>query len=712
MMKQIITKHLPILFAGVFSLMTAGDLSASGPDIQPNEVAVCEHNNYIGPCIKFQVEPWMRHKLVRNLGDFNDKVSSIRLGSQVWIKIYQHANFEGAGGWIIKQDIPTLSKYTYTSNATLFFKQSDWNDKVSSLIVVPKGKPQAGAGLHIGSRINMDGQVEEGFFPLPEDASKNEAKYPTIGSDINDEADCVGLVGDVTADLFENANFKGKNVRLPGMIPVSTKPSDGCYVPGKGFDLGRYQISEMVSSLIVYAGNQQPSVGPDSVVILDHIDYIGAARSFTLKQGMRYKLVPNLGSLNDRTSSIIVGKNVSLHAFEHANFGGNSVEYDTNIPVLDSKNAGWNDRISSLIVTPRGKMLEGALLTAGLSPSYFFPLPEQMSEGEAIYNHFNENLNDRSKHLIICGPAVSVTLFEHTNFGGDPRNFPDLGSPPNPCTDYRLKTYQFDEKASSIKVRTSAVMHQAAINIPPPAPPRGGEAAGQPHRAPPAITAKIGHVVQPGREFEMNTDRPGQNYRNFDMSVPEPKRCQQTCQSDPKCKAWTYVKPGVQGPNARCWLKSGVPAAKASDCCISGVKLPAGATSDVKGIKKPVTPTHIPTSRVEVQTKSIPPQLPAIPDVSGLWESNIGSVYQISQNGSNFEWIVKNKNEVGNGTIKGVNLSAQWRGRQGGGAAQGKITVVNSEGKATKIQWNNGVVFHRTLVSGKKVIPINLPKPK
>lgn len=78
--------------------------------------------------------------------------------------------------------------------------------------------------------------------------------------------------------------------------------------------------------------------------------------------------------------------------------------------------------------------------------------------------------------------------------------------------------------------------------------------------------------------FEQNTDRPGSDYRSFDL---EPKRpgslwgsdtdCRLACENDGKCQTWTYVKPGVQGPKARCWLKNSVPAARTSNCCVSGV---------------------------------------------------------------------------------------------------------------------------------------------
>ena len=77
-----------------------------------------------------------------------------------------------------------------------------------------------------------------------------------------------------------------------------------------------------------------------------------------------------------------------------------------------------------------------------------------------------------------------------------------------------------------------------------------------------------------GGDLESDTDRPGQDYRNLDLPAARPQLCQAECGADPKCKAFTYVKPGVQGSSARCWLKSGVPAAGRSSCCVSGVKRP------------------------------------------------------------------------------------------------------------------------------------------
>jgi hypothetical protein len=71
--------------------------------------------------------------------------------------------------------------------------------------------------------------------------------------------------------------------------------------------------------------------------------------------------------------------------------------------------------------------------------------------------------------------------------------------------------------------------------------------------------------------FEIGWDRPGYDYANFEMNNPREILCQWRCQQDSRCRAWTFVNPGVQGPRARCWLKHAVPAAVRNSCCTSGI---------------------------------------------------------------------------------------------------------------------------------------------
>lgn len=71
---------------------------------------------------------------------------------------------------------------------------------------------------------------------------------------------------------------------------------------------------------------------------------------------------------------------------------------------------------------------------------------------------------------------------------------------------------------------------------------------------------------------ENNTNLKGSDYRSFWLNQPNYGACAQACAAEARCRAWTYVKPGVQGRRAKCWLKSGVPRRTADNCCISGVK--------------------------------------------------------------------------------------------------------------------------------------------
>jgi hypothetical protein len=73
-----------------------------------------------------------------------------------------------------------------------------------------------------------------------------------------------------------------------------------------------------------------------------------------------------------------------------------------------------------------------------------------------------------------------------------------------------------------------------------------------------------------GSSFEPNVDRPGSDFSNT-VQV-NPNQCRAMCLSTPACAAWTWVKPGIQGPQARCYLKNPAPGPVANACCVSGVK--------------------------------------------------------------------------------------------------------------------------------------------
>ncbi len=72
--------------------------------------------------------------------------------------------------------------------------------------------------------------------------------------------------------------------------------------------------------------------------------------------------------------------------------------------------------------------------------------------------------------------------------------------------------------------------------------------------------------------MEYGWDRPGLDYRSFNLNQANPAICRNRCAAEPQCRAWTYVRPGVQGPRARCWLKHSIPGRVSRTCCVSGIK--------------------------------------------------------------------------------------------------------------------------------------------
>ena len=74
--------------------------------------------------------------------------------------------------------------------------------------------------------------------------------------------------------------------------------------------------------------------------------------------------------------------------------------------------------------------------------------------------------------------------------------------------------------------------------------------------------------------LETNVDRPGNDLWSFIMWVHDPQVCRSECSGNSQCRAFTYVKPGFQGPFARCYIKRATGTARPNTCCISGV--PAG----------------------------------------------------------------------------------------------------------------------------------------
>ena len=75
--------------------------------------------------------------------------------------------------------------------------------------------------------------------------------------------------------------------------------------------------------------------------------------------------------------------------------------------------------------------------------------------------------------------------------------------------------------------------------------------------------------------LEDNIDRPGADYRDFDLPTGSgPQVCQQECLKENRCRAFAYRRPAAKGQNPHCWLKNDVPEGRAANEFVSGVVRP------------------------------------------------------------------------------------------------------------------------------------------
>ena len=80
----------------------------------------------------------------------------------------------------------------------------------------------------------------------------------------------------------------------------------------------------------------------------------------------------------------------------------------------------------------------------------------------------------------------------------------------------------------------------------------------------PMPTGEVTATLEPG------FDRPGYDVGQIE-GLETPEQCRQACLDDNRCHAFTWVRAGVQGDQARCWIKTDVPPQREDACCVSGV---------------------------------------------------------------------------------------------------------------------------------------------
>lgn len=195
------------------------------------EVILWEHAGFSGRNMVWEVDPSLRHKLVPELpGWFNDRTSSIQVGGELNVALFQHANYAGP-----------CTVYTVSGNMNGY-----WNDKVSSLVIFLKGlsQPQGVVISDTGFNTITGYERRTQFFPIPEPLKYHEANYPALGDYINDRSQHVKIQGsNIEVTLYRDVNLEGHyRIKLPSSecSPNATYSSGGftCYrLTGCAMDL-------------------------------------------------------------------------------------------------------------------------------------------------------------------------------------------------------------------------------------------------------------------------------------------------------------------------------------------------------------------------------------------------------------------------------------------------------------------------------------------
>ena len=117
---------------------------------------------------------------------------------------------------------------------------------------------------------------------------------------------------------------------------------------------------------------------------------------------------------------------------------------------------------------------------------------------------------------------------------------------------------------------------EAARNNPPPRPQARAVAppVAQPNNSTVYVGAAPTAAPMARAPFQFDMDRPGNDLRDGRrIGLADPAACDYECRNSSKqCLAWVFVKPGVQGPQSACYLKSAATPAVPNNCCVTGVR--------------------------------------------------------------------------------------------------------------------------------------------
>lgn len=192
-----------------------------------DDVIFYEHTNYGGKQLKYSgldsVSDLTRNQLITSDGssvNWNDKISSLSIGKNRKVVMYEHTNFKGA---TILLNGPTVCK-----NVTSGLRSSmpsGWNDRVSSFKILvndlPDPNPPAANQYKVYQDINYCGAS---FSPV---IASSEINYniESLDSSWNDKISSMRLGSNLILTVFQHSKYGGASFTevgpsdMPNLVP-------------------------------------------------------------------------------------------------------------------------------------------------------------------------------------------------------------------------------------------------------------------------------------------------------------------------------------------------------------------------------------------------------------------------------------------------------------------------------------------------------------
>ena len=349
-------------------------------------------------------------------------------------------------------------------------------------------------------------------------------------------------------------------------------------------------------------------VGDYEVIVYMYKDFKGESMSFRLDVDMRQRLIRNidgewwhhfghpevLSSYRQGEGllfgSMKVGAKIGVYLFTDIKYISNDINWGYEGGPARAYKYGPGDyancgNLTSMILyrikdeEPLGVLIYGADVqhkekrsTGFLSSTtsfwsetgcvQFFPLPEFNKYYQKKYQHIYASIGNQAERIRLFGKNVKVELYNNNECKGQGLILSGSGSKNHSII--RLDDLKLKYNVKSLRVFQDPHIYMSDERQPP---------SKVRVEAPPAsVSSTTDKRIRSNVTMDFDSDRPGMDYKNFELDNPDPELCRDACANDPNCQAYTYVKPGIQGAKARCWLKKTVPPARSNNCCVSGVK--------------------------------------------------------------------------------------------------------------------------------------------